>query len=96
MVPDTIFRLDHVLLVPKAELYKGVIAEVLDRSGNPPSLCGVQHLASLSLIVALCLHSARFVRPANTVLTLNMSCLFAPGRRGEWLALVWAGGGRWL
>ncbi len=37
--------------------------------GNPLCLCGVQPLASLFLFVALCLHSARFVQPANTVIT---------------------------
>jgi hypothetical protein len=32
------------------------IAEVLDRSGYLPSLCGVQPLTPLFLFVALCLH----------------------------------------
>ena len=45
------------------------IAECLDRRGNPLCLCGVQPLASLFLFVALCLHSAWFVHPANTVIT---------------------------
>jgi hypothetical protein len=34
------------------------IAEVLDRSGNPPSSYSVQPLSYLFLFVALCLHSA--------------------------------------
>jgi len=45
------------------------IAEVLDSRGNPLCLYSIKILASLFLIVALCLHSAQFVRHANTVIT---------------------------
>ncbi len=45
------------------------IAESLDRRGNPLCLCGVTPLVSLFLFVALCLYSAQFVHPANTLIT---------------------------
>ena len=45
------------------------IAQVVDDMGNPLCLYGLQPLAFLFLFVALCLHSPRFVQPANTVIT---------------------------